>query len=527
MLTRNSRYSCFLQKNIEYIRSYLDRAILIFIILEVLFFPSIETLYAVTIILIGYSITFRFIFQTENLLFYPVSSLMIIFYALFFFVLPIPATLIEAKSVVYNLHNSYETYFQLLFLLVLLVIIHAVYKSITLHRTNTLTTLYKKFNFFSRLSTAQIWILIILSSLYFCVSVMMYGRFGDDGKNADVPLVVYILGLFFAQYSVLVIVLLFPQFNIIKKWKKTNYVFIFLVFIVNFLVGISANLRTASLLIISSAVFASIVYAFYYSVDLKKVFTLKNVFLFVVVTYFFFGVFLDISKAMVQVRELRYGTSGVEMIQKTLETYQAKNKFTDVNQKRNINNYIGWDEHYLNNDILNRFCSIKILDETLFHAERVGYNNPAMRSYLYDQIIQSLPSFIKGKLDVNQDLEAGTLTDYLYSLSVNSPTVIHGARIGTLQGLGLALFGYWYPIILFPIFFIIFYILDATVFYDEKRDRMIFSVWFFANIVLCCYYFSDRHYYFFEARFLLRGYLESIVFYLVTINIIRRFFSKS
>lgn len=180
-----------------------------------------------------------------------------------------------------------------------------------------------------------------------------------------------------------------------------------------------------------------------------------------------------------------------------------------------------WSEDYLSNSILNRFCSLKILDESLFHADRGGCSNPIMRKTLYDEVIDVLPGSVKDMLGIKIDknLRKYSLTDKLYSLSV--PGVpLGGVKIGTLQGLGMSLWGWGYILVLIPLYLVLFYLLDATVLFFE--NRMYFSMFFIFNATTFVYWFSDRHYYLWESKWIFRFYWESLFFFFVFMLIIKR-----
>ena len=81
-----------------------------------------------------------------------------------------------------------------------------------------------------------------------------------------------------------------------------------------------------------------------------------------------------------------------------------------------------------------------------------------------------------------QSSEAFSFTDYLYSLSVNDPAVKGCAIIGTMPGLGMAIFGYWYLLIIVPVFVILFYMFDSFV--NINNGKIIFSYLFFMMLIL-------------------------------------------
>ncbi len=182
-----------------------------------------------------------------------------------------------------------------------------------------------------------------------------------------------------------------------------------------------------------------------------------------------------------------------------------------------------WDERYLSSDLFNRFCSLKILDETIFHAKRLTETErKEMRLSLYDKILDQLPGVIKRSIGmrVTYDERQYSLSDLLYFLSVDGRSYLGGVKIGSLPGLGLALFGYWFPLVLFPLYLIVFYLMDSIILF--RNGRIILPLFFFAGMMDYLALFSDRHFYLFETRFIFRGFWETVIVYIITINIIKR-----
>lgn len=435
-----------------------------------------------------------------------------------------PTTLLEFKPVTYNLHNPIDTFTNILIFEILLIFIHFIYTKITKGR-NYIRKVVAKYNFFSQVSSSELWVLIIASAILWTYTILKNGLYTEESLNItnEMPPLLYIINLLISGYYTIIFIFFMPQFNLIKYpyniLKKT----IIALTIIFFIVGIATNMRTSSIMVIANAFFLFIIYTLYYPIDYKKYFRPQILLIFIIIIYFFTGPFMVISKAMLENRGDRAGKSGIEMIEMTFNSIQNNNNQPD---KEYISKESGvlWDEKYLDNDILNRFCSIKILDETLFHAKRIGYANPTMQEELKMKIIDSLPGFIKQYFNINipKDIRYSSLSDILYALSINTPTATGGIKIGTLQGLGLAIFGYWYLLILIPIFIIIFYFLDAMVAFDYKTKRIYFSLCFFINVVTICYFFSDGHHYLYEFRFIMRTFFEKILFFIITINLIKK-----
>jgi hypothetical protein len=183
-----------------------------------------------------------------------------------------------------------------------------------------------------------------------------------------------------------------------------------------------------------------------------------------------------------------------------------------------------WNEEYLNNYVFNRYCNLKISDNCIYYANKIGFANDKMQDVLLNDIIGYVPGFVQRGLKIttnnNKDEIKASITDNLYSLAIDDTTVKGSAIIGSMPGLGLSIFGYWYLMIIIPIFVIMFTMFDSFAIL-LKNNTVHFSYFFFTLIVTVFNYFNDRHIYNFELRWIFRNYVESILIFLIVFKIVR------
>lgn len=501
--------------NIRFIFKTINLILLFSSIIEICFFPSIYNVYFIINSIICVSILRKFHLTTYKLLYYPVSTIAIFMYILFFAVLPLPATLLELKPVSYNLHNPIETFSNVLLLECILILTQNIYIKI-FGKRNIVRNLLLKTSAFSKLSFSELWFLIIISVALHVYIIMSRGLYVNDDSNvySTLPSYLYILNLLIGGFTPMIFLFLFRKFNVIKNESyKIYYIPIIMIAVLLFFVGIATNMRTSAIQTVSVAFFLFIYYWIFFLS--KKSFNKKFIFIGCVVAYFFLGPFMNISKAMVNVRNERTGLSGTEVLEMTFSNMNKND--TNIDETK-VYSYL-YSEEYLSNDILQRFCSIKILDETLYRAKQLGYSNSKMIKHLDDTILSFIPGFIKDILNLKVNKIDATLTDRL-AYESRSTSQLGGAKIGTLQGLGLALYGWWYIPIIMLVYIIIFYLMDSLLYFNN--GRMSFSWIFLCNCVTFCYWFSDRHYYTWEYRFLMRSFIEMVIFTTLTIYIIKK-----
>ena len=151
----------------------------------------------------------------------------------------------------------------------------------------------------------------------------------------------------------------------------------------------------------------------------------------------------DMAIAMVVVRGERSSMTFSELLEKSVEVYQDKEQLTvyrnlkiDEN-KSNIDNH--WNESYVSSPFLDRLCNYRVVDATIYHAQRVGYGNKAMLELYENNILSMFPGPIVHIFfpEIDKSKLNFSTMDKLYLLSANG--VLGGYKVGGDVGLGLAL----------------------------------------------------------------------------------------
>lgn len=489
---------------------------------EMLIFPSLEVAFALVVSYVGIFLTRYTLCRSSKLLYYPVSTLALLFYCLFFDILPLPATLLEFKPLTYNIRIPYWTFIYLLYLQLIMLGVHSVYTRYT-QRKNVLRTWLNKFNFFQPLTSQEVWFLIFGSFFWYSFIMITRGLYLEENinVNAQFGVVEWAINLFFSGFYQVVFIFYFRKINNIKGQYQIRHVLIALVALAIFVIGIGTNMRTAAITVFANAFFSLALYVIYYPSVLTNLMKPKYYLLVALLGLFFVGPFQSLSKSMVAVRYDRAGKNALEILEMTLNNEVKVDESAELVKKQT--SYMEWDERYLSSDLLNRFCSLKIQDETLYHARRLGSDERRiMRLALYSKLMDQLPGVVKKRLGmaVTYDERQFSLSDLLFHLSSERRYVLGGIRIGSLQGLGFALFGHWFPLILIPLYFIMFYLMDSVVM--VRGSQLVFPLFFFAGMMEYIAIFSDRHFYLFEFRYIFRGYWETVIAYIICINIVKR-----
>lgn len=516
-LWRKSIFKGLNQKLLWIIKAYVGLSII-----ELIIFPSVSGAVGVFLSLIGILMTRYMLCHSQKFLYYPVSTIALLLYCVFFNIMPLAATLLELKPIDYNMRSPFWTFIYLIYLQIILLATHTLYIKLSNQR-NFLRSWLDKFHFFSPLSSQEVWFLVLGSFIWYAFIMITRGLYSEENVNVNSQfgVIEWAVNLFFSGFYQIVFIFYFRKINNIKGRYQINHMPILIIAIAIFIIGIGTNMRTAAIMVFANAIFSLFLYLLYYPDILKHLMQPKYYLLVGLLAIFFFGPFQTLSKSMVAVRNDRAGKNAIEILEMTMNNEtEVDNNTLKIEQKSPS---LLWNEDYLNSDLLNRFCSLKIHDETLFHAQRLNADDrKVMRLALYDKLIDQIPSVIKKQLGMRLSFDERqySLSDLLFYLSTNKRYVLGGIKIGSLQGLGFALFGHWFPLILIPVYLIMFFMMDSIVLL--RANRLIFPLFFFAGMMEYIAIFSDRHFYLFEFRFILRGYWETVIAYILCINIVKR-----
>ena len=494
-------------------------------ILENVFFFSAVNFFASCVLVYGWWLIKSMVLTSNNLQLFPVSFFMILGLAIIHFILPMPLTLLEFNAVTFNLRVPFLTFFHHFLFVTIIVFTHFIYTRIS-NGKNILRVFLNRTNFYYQPTDRIIW---ITSFLGMFASFYNYFIFDAWQREATDRNFLYYINAILAQFIWMPLIIPFVKFREIKNNPNKNsikYIILYSAFV--FIIAIASNWRTllfSGVVIVLSMILMGVLLQYY---NLKKIFTAKKAILTLAIVLFAAGPMVDLGYAMVVVRHERVSLSAVEFINKTLSIYNNKDELERiklVGSKGDGFNSIQsnvWDEEYLHNAIINRFVNLKISDNSLFFAEKLGYQNEIMQREFLNQLVALLPNAFYSffSFDKAQKIDASSYSigDLLYSLAVSDVSLRGSAVISSIPGVGMAIFGYWYLIVIFPVFIIIFTMFDSLA--KLKNGRIIFSYLFFLMILTIINYFNDRHVFTFEFRFILRTYFESVIIFLIIMKII-------
>ena len=503
----------------ETIKRYGNIIVFTCIIIELLIWPSINNFFGCLMTAISW-LVFSWIGLNEQVIKEHIFAWLVFLSMSLYRILPLIATMLEGHSIGYNLVVPLSTYCgeTILYLISAMAFYLAVKNKRSLQLLKR--TLFH-FDFYERVSYKTLWILGILGligKIYVTINNIEYGDV--IGKT--------IVGFTFFQYAPILIC--FPKLigdincNKIFVLNKKCIFYLTLLVVLSF----ATNSREAMLEPIGT--FVLLLFLSYLNTpkNLRQSINKGYIIVGVLFTIFIIPLLNDISLAMIYNRQFRTNTNRTEIFIRTIETLQDKEKIAELrflkekNDLKAVKNESSktWSETYVSNFALNRYCNLKVADNTLFHAKKVGFANKQMFDDFWLEIVALLPTPILKFLNVDYDKNNRySRGDKLKALSTNRHPFASFLVTSHLAD-GLLTFGYWY----FPIEFFLFYIrfLFLDTFILNNKGKIYYSV--FALISIFTFFAMFRHgpgggd----SLSYILREYWQDVILFIIGFSLLKK-----
>ena len=184
-------------------------------------------------------------------------------------------------------------------------------------------------------------------------------EYGDVGGK-------FINGLVYLMY--VPFVLLFPKLyrtaNSLMTSMNRKVVWGYFIFVI--LLGIASNSREGMIAPIALLFLLYFLQSCKFHNERKRKINVVKIALMGVAVYWIMGVLADFSMAMLYTRNIRSDVSKTELLEKTVNTYRNKELMASLKQMAQLekeNELMtykqGWDETYVDNFMLNRYCNIR------------------------------------------------------------------------------------------------------------------------------------------------------------------------
>jgi hypothetical protein len=227
-------------------------------------------------------------------------------------------------------------------------------------------------------------------------------------------------------------------------------------------------------------------------------------------------------------REYRTETNRTELLVNTFNTLKDKRimeELRNLKDKKELNaikteTSKTWSETYVSNFALNRYCNLKVTDNTLYHAKRVGFANQYMFDDFCLEIAALLPTpilnFLKIEYDKNVRYSRG---DKLKAMATNRHPFSSKLITSHLAD-GLLTFGYWYFPIEFILFFVRFLFLDT--FLIKYKGDIHYSILGLITIFSFLAMFRHAGGCCDSLPYLLRGFWQDVILFILGFSLLKK-----
>lgn len=491
-------------------------SVIVCVIAEMFLFPSLENAYGCIMTIVSWALFSNFGLKIELIRKHVFSWLVFLSMSLYR-ILPLFATIFEGKPVSYLFERPFDTFIGETLLYIVSCLAFRIALSYS-ESHNMMRPFFKRIGFYKSLDETTIWTIGIIGLIIRLYLFTVSFGFGEAGKAL----------MFFSFFIYSPIVLLFPilymdRTSTIFEYKRSVIIYILFITMLSF----AANSRHQMIEPLGSCLLlfmlANVKSYFVYG----KMMVLKRKYYLVSLSLIFIIIPLlsDISLVMLANRSMKMVTnnSASEILIKTVSDLMDREKIAGYRMAMEKTSagvkdyYEGWDENYVDNFALNRYCNMRITDQTLYHAQNIGYGNQQMKEDLSNKILALIPTpllpFFGAKLD-KSDLFFSR-GDTLYSLSSNT-NGMGGFRVTSHLADALATFGYWGYLYLFLAFLLEFLLVEHFVNFD--KNNVIYSMLAITTIFSMIALFRNANGIVGEIGYILRIFWQNVFVYIITIK---------
>jgi len=500
---------------ISNLKKWIGLLLLLCTMFQIVFYFSIANIFACIMILISWVFYNEVSFKYDYFIRFPISSFLIFGFVISQYVFALLFTTFDLNPLTNNLEVPYLVFIHSLLSLIVIVIAQLFYisegeRSPGAHK---ITKLLFKADFFTIPSDTQLWLMGALGLVSMLFIYFILPSAGREASGAIQKLIQGFIPFTYAPYLIF-----FKNNDKIDISNKNVLLFKIIGFtILLFVVAIGRNSRGAFMFGFTSLAFLYL-FGLLLGIYSPKIFSKKNILLFFIGLWFITGPISDLATAMVIVRGGRNDVTRTELLYKTLEVYNDKEQIRN-RELLDLNSDSDWDENYIDNKFLSRFCNLKYNDSSLELANKIGSYNSLYLNYEFNSILSTFPSPVIELLGINVDKKTTngmSHGDYLYFISGAGSEVLGGFRVGHFSGIGMVAFGWFYLPILGLICIPLFYLLDSLALtYKNKnteKNKIIISYAIIIPITSVFMFFPQESL-IMIVTYLIRGWLQWVLLY--------------
>lgn len=481
---------------LHWVRDWLVLIVTMATVLQLAINYSLTNLEMSVMLLAGLWIGAQYTFKSKFFTAYPISTLMILGYVVYHFVIPPIGQLSELQSITHILKRPIWVEVYDLTGLIFIILGHVLYRRFSVLgslREILSTKFYKPLGFFSMPASAEYWLLgaVGIVATIFNTNYKIHTSGGTVSAIFNV-----LIPLTYIPYLVVNPALANPDSG---SRRKTRWLPLVLYTLVVFAVSLVRNSRGFMLTGLVSLILAYIYRILNGDLPVPKI-SLKSVLVIILALIFVTGPVTNLAASMVIARKDRSEVSKLALIKETWSIYRSgvAVKAYDIATSQGYQSG-EYNEAYYNNIFLNRLGNLKFDDLSMQAATGarllgdIGY----FRDVEYKKCLALLPEpIIKAlHLDVNKNyITSGSSEDFLYEEATGYP--VGGFKLGSLTVLLHATFGLIWPLILAVAAAFAFSLADSLCFIRKSvrdasaRDVVILSPFLVVIFFSYVFYFS-------------------------------------
>lgn len=459
----------FFVKRVKYV---LRIILLIAIAFQIVLFGNIEVICGCVVSFLSLEAFNYTVFKSNIIGNHPVTFLAITGLECFTYFAPI-FTLIDGNPITYKMENPNSTFmWQLIYICVTLIAFRISIK-FTSKYPFIRNCLYR-IGYFQPVSNKTLWFMGLcglVAKVY-----LLTNQYGDDVTQGAGTVSIF-LPFLMAPYCTMFREL----FDSNYKYKESNNkTFIILYTVVLLGMAIASNSRNSIVTIIMGFFLMYFMKLLLHDTSQLKRFVCITKKKFITILIIFFvvtGPISDFAMAMVVVRSARSDLSAFQLMKETVDLVMDRESMdrikTTMNKIENISN-TDWDETYVANLFAARLCNYLVADKTIYYAEKGDIPNKQLMEYSIMRIKTIFPqpivNFLFGHID-KSEINYSPMDCLLASrIGHNRQSYFVGGDVG----LGIATFGYAFPIFQLFMYILLFSFLDQYVI--RKNDIVVIPV---------------------------------------------------
>lgn len=392
--------------------------------------------------------------------------------------LPIVGTLLDGNPISIGYQNPYDVFYyeSLTFLVATLAFFICARSSI--NSSNILTKLYLKIGLFKKLSEKDFWVLGIIGVGVDVLCIFV--------PSEEINKILQTMSFF--RYAPLCLV--FPS---LCGFKTTNHKRVYLYLLILTLLSLTKGSREVLLFPICTYIILYCLNKLRSNEPIINTRRDKNklkIIILIPIILLSISLFNRISLAMLLARDVVFSETSTasDVVESTItnmfndkEILETENKMFNMEEGDDTFSLDEWNEQYISNSFLNRYCNLRLTDQTLVRAKTIGFNNPVMLDNFILTNSTFLPTPILKMLGINvnkQDFDYSR-GDLLFALS-RKGSIFRSNVVTSHVADGLATFGLMYFPIQFIIWFIMFKLIDSLTF--KSKNKLHYSIYGLCNV---------------------------------------------